>query len=245
MSDYTRSGPFTNGQLPAVNDDALNNMDEGIDLAHEEIEALSVLVAQKIGLPASPATGDVLTYDGSAWVAEPVAVPSGVPTGTILDYDGDTAPSGYLMLSEDVQLVSRTTYADLFSVVGVKHSAGDGSTTFGLPPTGGRTLVGRDAGDSDFGTLGATAGSKTHTLTEAELPVHDHPTTDPGHTHGIGYSTSSGGGGAVGSVNDSQPPPAQYPSQSSTTGITVGNAGSGSAHNNIQPSLVVNKIIKT
>ena len=245
MTDYTRSGPFTNGQLPAVNDDALNNMDVGIDNAHSEIEALAALVAQKIGLPASPSTGDVLTYDGAAWVAEPVEVPSGIPTGTILDYDGDTAPTGYLMLTEDVQLVSRATYADLFGIVGTKHSAGDGSTTFGLPPAGGKTLVGRDAGDSDFGTLGAVVGAKTHTLTEAELPVHDHPTTETPHTHGWyaeggGTPITSRPGGAVGNGNVTT-----MTTLGASTGLTVGNAGSDQAHNNIQPSLVTNKIIKT
>ena len=241
MTDYTRSGPFSNGELPAVNDDALNNMDEGIDLAHEEIEALAALVAQKIGLPASPSTGDVLTYDGAAWVAEPVDVPSGVPTGTILDYDGDTAPTGFLMLTEDVQLVSRSTYADLFGIVGERHSAGDGSTTFGLPPAGGKTCVGRDAGDADFGTVGAVVGAKTHALIEAELAVHDHGVTDPGHSHTV----TGGGGGAgvngVGAHNDG----AFAVTSSATTGISIQNAGSGTAHNNIQPSLVTNKIIKT
>jgi microcystin-dependent protein len=37
---------------------------------------------------------------------------------------------------------------------------------------------------------------------------------------------------------------AGFNSQSAVTGITLANAGGGGAHNNLQPSLVVCKIIK-
>jgi len=53
------------------------------------------------------------------------------PVGTLIDFAGSTAPSGYLVC--DGTAVSRTTYSDLFTVIGTTYGAGDGSTTFTLP----------------------------------------------------------------------------------------------------------------
>ena len=54
-----------------------------------------------------------------------------VRTGMIVPYDGSTAPSGWLKC--DGSAKSRTTYADLFAVIGTTYGAGNGSTTFNLP----------------------------------------------------------------------------------------------------------------
>jgi hypothetical protein len=53
------------------------------------------------------------------------------PTGTVIWFAGSTAPEGYLLCNGSA--VSRTTYADLFAVIGTTYGAGDGSTTFNLP----------------------------------------------------------------------------------------------------------------
>lgn len=53
------------------------------------------------------------------------------PLGAILSYGGDAAPTGWLLC--DGSAVSRTTYAQLFEVIGTKYGPGDGSTTFNLP----------------------------------------------------------------------------------------------------------------
>lgn len=54
-----------------------------------------------------------------------------VPTGTILAFGGVTAPSGFLICNGSA--VSRTTYANLFAVIGTRYGAGNGSTTFNVP----------------------------------------------------------------------------------------------------------------
>ena len=54
-----------------------------------------------------------------------------VPTGGIVEYAGTTAPNGWLLC--DGSAISRTTYADLFEVIGTTFGEGDGSTTFNLP----------------------------------------------------------------------------------------------------------------
>ena len=54
-----------------------------------------------------------------------------IPTGSISSYGGSTAPTGWLLCSGGA--ISRTTYENLFSVIGTTYGAGDGSTTFNLP----------------------------------------------------------------------------------------------------------------
>jgi len=51
--------------------------------------------------------------------------------GLIQDFGGATLPTGFLFCNG--QAVSRTTYADLFNVIGTRFGVGDGSTTFNLP----------------------------------------------------------------------------------------------------------------
>lgn len=54
----------------------------------------------------------------------------------------------------------------------------------------GKTLVGVDINDSDFSTVEKIGGSKTHTLTLAEIPTHNHSFTGASHTHS--FSATSG-----------------------------------------------------
>lgn len=54
-----------------------------------------------------------------------------LPIGTVLPFSGNSIPSGYLVCNGSA--ISRTTYADLFAVIGTTYGAGDGSTTFNLP----------------------------------------------------------------------------------------------------------------
>ena len=85
----------------------------------------------------------------------------------------------------------------------------------------GRTLVGIDATQTEFDTLEETGGEKTHTLTVAELAAHTHSIeAHVGDTAGAGYVTDT-----------SYPTISAYPN--------TGSAGSGSAHNNLQPYIVV------
>lgn len=154
------------------------------------------------------------------------------PVGSMSLFAGDTAPAGYLIC--DGEAVSRETYANLFTVIGEKYGAGDGTTTFNLPNMKGRVPVGLDPDDSDFNTLGKSGGAKTHTLTVAQMPNHRHT----GHYfNGQKISLNNGSGGyqmnwTAGAASDE-------------SSFATGYSGGGSPHPILQPYLAFNYIIKS
>ena len=105
----------------------------------------------------------------------------GLSTGLIIPYGSATIPSGFLEC--DGSNVSRTTYADLFAVVGTTYGAGDGSSTFGLPNLADNVAVGKSNNKSLASTGGANTVTSTGnvggstanaTLSESQLASHDH-----------------------------------------------------------------------
>lgn len=145
---------------------------------------------------------NIQNWNGSAWVD----LIYSVPVGTISGYAGSGAPAGYLFCQG--QAVSRTTYADLFAVVGGTYGVGDGSTTFNLPNLQQRFPLGKAASGTGS-TLGGTGGAIDHTHT---LPAHYHQVDANGadisieasgsHTHnGESGSYLRNGGGGAGSAN--------------------------------------------
>lgn len=60
------------------------------------------------------------------------------PVGTITDYAGATAPVNWLLC--DGSTISRSTYSQLFDVIGTAYGAGDGSTTFKIPNSSGKII---------------------------------------------------------------------------------------------------------
>lgn len=163
------------------------------------------------------------------------AVGGMAPTGVVLPFAGSAAPTGWLLC--DGSAVSRTTYSSLYTAISTTYGTGDGSTTFNLPDLGGRVPAGKEAtatrlttGGSGINgaTLGASGGAQTHTLDTTQIPAHNHTLGSQG-DNAIGTSTAAivGGNGNRVSSNPS------------------GNAGGGLAHNNTQPTIVLNYIIKT
>jgi microcystin-dependent protein len=138
-----------------------------------------------------------------------------LPAGLEALWAGAVAPAGWHL--EDGSALLRATFAALFAAIGTTYGAGNGSTTFNLPDMRGRVPVGRDTGQSEFDVLGETGGSKTHTLTTAQLPGNVV----------IEGVVSGGNLGTDGGYN--------------TTGR---NFTAGQAHNNLQPYRVRNFIIK-
>ncbi len=167
---------------------------------------------------------------------------NGVPVGTVVSTVLTTAPSGWLLC--DGSAVSRTTYADLFAGIGTTYGSGDGSTTFNLPDMRGRVAMGAGTGTGGGASgngkpTGGSAlsarspgdwgGAQTHTLTIAEMPSHSHGTSA-----GDGFANSPGNTKFALASN----------AGCNNTTCTTAAVGGGQAHNNIQPFVVLNHIVK-
>jgi microcystin-dependent protein len=119
-----------------------------------------------------------------------------LPIGTILPIAQATVPSGGYLLCNGMQQ-SRTTFANLFAVIGVTYGSGNGTSTFNVPDFQGRCPIGSGQGTGlGMYYLGTQGGEENHTLTIAEMPSHTHTLVDTGHSHGTteiahGHTASS------------------------------------------------------
>jgi microcystin-dependent protein len=215
----------------------------GVTATTSEINKLAGLTASTAELNkltgATPSTTEINYLTGvTSNIQTQINAFATFPPGVTLPYAGSSAPSGWVLC--DGQALNRVTYAALFAIISTTFGAGNGSTTFNVPDLRGRVVAGKDdmggvaanrltgtSGGVDGDTLGASGGAETHVVTTAEMPAHTHSLT-------YGRKDVNGGGGTD-------------PSYLERTGYTktTASAGSGAAHNNVQPTLIMNYIIKT
>jgi hypothetical protein len=170
------------------------------------------------------------------------ALPTGITAGTTYYIKSSTANTFKLSTTPGgSDLNTSGTQSGVHTAVFSPHGDGNGSTTFNVIDMRGKTAFGLDdmftsaaglvtaAGSGINGkTIGATGGEETHTLTAAEQA--DMPVTIPFQSDGGG---SGGGGFTVGSG---------VPTDSPLTGTAD---GSGGAHQNMPPGVMVPWIVKT
>lgn len=121
------------------------------------------------------------------------------------------------------------------------YGLGDGTTTFNVPDARGRVIAGNDimggtsadrltapstVGSINGDVLGNAGGQESHVQTTTELASHTHQS-----------GRSAGSSGAFGVVDNA--------AASSSGQWTTGSAGSSGGANVVQPTLILNKIIKT
>lgn len=149
--------------------------------------------------------------------------------------------------------VSRTTYSNLFTVIGTTYGVGNGTTTFNLPDLRGQFLRGYDNGRGVdpgrvFGSTQAFSNqSHRHSITDPGhthvADNHTHGITDPGHIH-LGVPTF---GSAVAPVASYQIGATPISNLSNTVaaatglslnfaGVTINGAYTGLANTNYQGS---------
>src|SRR5210317_2464163 len=111
----------------------------------------------------------------------------GIPTATIVPWSDSSVPAGFLECNGAA--VSRSTYADLFAIVGTTYGAGNGSTTFDLPDLQDNVAVGKSGtkalastgGANTVTSTGNVGGSTANaTLSIAQLASHNHNSTFTG-----------------------------------------------------------------
>lgn len=134
----------------------------------------------------------------------------------------DNTFSGMLDWFYPIGTIYETTSSDLDTVTKMNAHFGGTWEVYGA----GRVLVAKST-DTEFDTIGETGGAKTHTLTVAEMPSHDHKIRSQSGNYPATDFTDAG-------FVRSQV--SNYELNSTTN---IANAGSGQAHNNLQPYIVV------
>ena len=172
-----------------------------------------------------------------------------MPVGTVLPFAGVNVPAGYLLC--DGAAISRQAYNSLFLVIGTVWGAGNGISTFNLPDLRGKTAIGAGQGVGLTNRIlgDKNIGEESHILNIAEMPLHNHDITDPGHFHGpmvdgqkylveeVGspFNMQSFGATTVRAIDKTG---------TSVTGISVQYKGGGAPHNNMPPSVALHYIVK-
>ena len=151
-----------------------------------------------------------------------------LPIGAILPFSGDIIPNGWLLC--DGSVIEQEDYPELFEVLAGNYGIIN-REKIRLPDLRGKVTIGKDSTDADFDTLGNTGGEKTHTLTVNEMPSHSHPLN--GSTDYVGIDGT--GGEAHGEMRGGNNFRWKIGQQSK---------GNDQPHNNLQPYIVTNYIIK-
>src|SRR5712671_893854 len=155
------------------------------------------------------------------------------------------APRGWALCNG--QLLPINQNQALFSLLGTTYG-GNGQTTFALPNLRGRAAVG--VGDGIV--LGELGGETAHTLITSEMPAHNHPIMGDAATAGSSNSNTPAGTKVLGqSAGSGGTPPAPFGANMYSTAApnaalhpsSLQTSGSGQAHLNRQPYLVLNFII--
>jgi len=158
-----------------------------------------------------------------------------IPYGTIIQSAAVNIPDGWLNC--DGSLLLRTEYTNLFNAIGYTYSSFSGSDlSFNVPDLQGRVPVGSGSGTGlTTRNLGNKGGAETHTLTTGEMPSHTHDLTR--------RSNPDAGAFDMGDAHASESS-ACTTDRSILGTFSTSSAGSGSAHNNMQPFIVLRYLIK-
>lgn len=218
--------------MATVNGITAEKMQELADafIVDGEVDLAGHLILTKAGGGTVDA-GNVKGDDGLQ--GEP-GIAGGYQLGAIGIWMSAVEPSWGKFLNGQTIVGGATTYSGLAAL----YPSWVSGANLVLPDWGTRTPVGYKAGDDTFFTLGAMMGAKTHTLTVQELPDHAHGSP------GAAGATASG----TADVKARGLSPGDTSFRTSASIYATGSYGStvisGSrAHNNIQPSVVVNWVV--
>jgi len=202
--------------------------------------------------------GDVLIKDGGTQVgaisnggSNAFQIASSISDGDML-FKGNDGGSTITALTLDMSAAGAATFNNIVSATEVQISGTNilskvypvGSIFTAVVSTNpatllgigvwaafgaGKMLVGFDGSDSDFDDVEGTGGAKTHQLTIAEMPAHDHPRGS--NSNGAGFTDDAGTGGLQGYMGGDQ--------TFGTFDARLTSQGGDDAHNNMPPFITV------
>lgn len=189
---------------------------------------------------------------GVEWDVD-VVTPNGPwlpPVGTLMPFLGLSIPAGWAYCNG--QAIAKATYPKLYAVLGTRfNTGGEASTHFRVPDIRGRLLAGVDDGSgrlTGYNSPGTAGGLQSVTLTEGQLPVHDHSAgtlvanSAGAHTHTVSvgfYSGAAGSAERYSQGSNESLPTSSNGAHTHTISGNTGNAGSGQAHMNVQPTMAI------
>ncbi len=155
-----------------------------------------------------------------------------IPAGTIIQSASINEPAGWFDCNGRILL--KIDYANLFDAIGYTYGGADAS--FNIPDMRGRVGVGSGTGSLlTPRTLGQASGEEGHVLTVGELPSHNHTLTRRGNEDTGSFDPG----------NARRDESSAATTDRNTQGtFTTSSVGSGSAHNNMQPYVVLRYLIK-
>lgn len=167
----------------------------------------------------------------------------GVPIGASIPFHGSALPAG--MLWPDGSTFTAADYVELNSVLGGNTKADMRGRVPACKDDVGGTSANRltnQSGGLNGDTLGAAGGSETHTLTEAQLAAHTHTQTaqQPTFTYTLTELTGGGGGQNIVSAIAAVGLASTITTTADATPGSTASTGSGTAHNNVQPTIITN-----
>jgi len=243
-------------------DDAVNQAkiaDDAVGTAQIADDAVgSAQIADDAVVQAAIANNAVGTDQiaDSAVTAAKLSSDAAFTSGMVMPFAGTSAPTGWLLAYG--QAVSRSTYSSLFTAIGTTYGSGDGSSTFNLPDLRGRVAAGKDdMGGSAASRITSSQSNSDDPITGATLgdtggdEVQDLQITHlPSHSHGAGTYVASFTKLTTNSGDNTVSRPSNNDGDNTTTQTytvtgTSGSTGSGTAVNNMQPTIILNYIIKT
>lgn len=194
--------------------------------------------------------------------------PYNVPLLGGMDFWDTVAPNSSFIFPAG-QAINRTTYAAAFARWGTTYGSGDGSTTFNVPDKTGRASVMKESSatrltSTYFGgnstLMGATGGNEAAALTASLIPTltstnasQSISVSPPGGAQSIyaqGTTDSMIAVSTSGTLNYVPRNGNGFNSTGSLTGsnsisvTSTGTGGSSPSHNNVQPTIVCNYIIR-
>ena len=159
-----------------------------------------------------------------------------IPYGTIIQSATVNIPEGWLLCNG--ASIIKISYLNLYNAIG--YTYGGSGDNFNVPDIRGRVSVGTGTGAGlSSRTLGNTGGAETHQLSVGEMPSHSHTSNATGGS--VGLITSTGSNTAANGLDNTSGEPDLFATLPS---LTINSTGSSNAHNNMQPFIVLNYLIK-